>query len=316
MSEIVDPSPTPCQPPPDPLPGIIQFGSINLLAGAPGVGKTALVVWLLKQLRDGGEIFGRRATAPPMVAYLCIDRGWYVARTWLDRAEFGPIRSYALADDDTFNLEILHNKRARLAVLKQCLDKLGVLPVGTVVIIDPLALFLGGNLNDYDTCAIFLVGIRRIIRERGLTVIGLMHASKQKNDKKEQYKRLQDRIVGSTAQHGYADTQMYLASPDETGEKFYTFVWAPHLSPSEAFKLERTENGLFAPYGDPRPTLTEQGPILSAIPGTEAGIGFGDLVTQLPDLSRSTIHRYLGHLVEQGVVERVGHGRYRQPSTH
>lgn len=303
-------------PPVDPLPGIISFGSVNLLAGAPGVGKTALTAGLLRQFRDGGEIFGRRVNVPPKIAYVCADRGWHVAQAWMNRAGFPEIPHYSLTDDDDFDDNKLHNKRARLTILRECLDHLDPLPVGSLVCVDPIALFMGGNLNDYDTCAIFLMGIRKIARKRGITILGLAHSSKQKNDKKEQYKRLQDRILGSAAQHGFGDTQLYLASPDETGTEYYQFMWNPHLEPAECFRLGReAKTGLFIPWDKPlapEERSAEEGKILSAIPDAPEGIGFGELVDRIPDASRATIHRYLQQLVKDGIVVHAGYGRYRR----
>lgn len=345
MPTSVDPaSPTRQAPKIHPIPGVIQFGSVNLLAGAPGVGKTALTATLLRQLRDGEPIFETPTCTPPRIAYLCADRGWETAQTWLERAGFPDIIHYSLTDDDDFDDNKLHNKRARLVILRECLDKLGDLPRGSFVCVDPIALFMGGNLLDYDTCAIFLIGIRKICRARGITILGLGHASKQKNDKKEQYRRLQDRILGSAAQHGYGDTQMYLAAPEETGEDFYTFLWQPHLRKPEYFKLMREEeSGLFIPwdgrsatpavqappaltaqpYHPPSQTLraatqtAEEGKLLAAIPAELPGVGFGELIAQFREYaSRATIYRYLQQLLSEGIIVQPTHGRYMRAPQH
>ena len=298
---------------PDLIPGVLSFGSVNLLAGASGVGKTCLTAYLLTQIRAGLPVFGHVVTPPTAVGYVCADRGWASARYWLTKAGTQDIPFYSLADDASFGPSRLRNKGALVQILGECIDKLA-LPPGAFVVVDPLALFMGGNLNDYQSCAIALIEIRRLCAARNIPLLGLAHASKQKADKREQYKRLQDRILGSAAQHGYGDTQLYLASPEETGEKFYTFLWHPHTSPAEVFPLGRDPHGMFLPW-DQAPEVLEEDTLLEHIPSTEEGLSFGELVL-VSNLSRATVHRRLQSLLQEGRIDRVGHGCYRRKPTN
>jgi len=320
MVKIVRQDPSASQAPfPDPLPGIISFGSINLLAGASGVGKTCLTAWLLTRFRDGTPIFGRTPNIPAKIAYLSADRGWASTRVWLDRVGYGDLAFYSLTDDANFalnKLENVNNRRAsaRTAVLRDCLEQLGLIP-NSLVVIDPIALFLGGDLNNYDTCAIALIGIRRLCREFGITIIGLAHASKQKADKRDQYKRLQDRILGSAAQHGYGDTQMYLASPEETGKQTYTFLWHPHLSEAQTFALERDpKTGLFlSTYDADHPFTENEERILASIDNTPEGTAYGAILKACsPPMDENQVYRCTRDLLHAGWLLQPKHGRYRR----
>lgn len=298
---------------PDLIPNIITYNSLNILAGASGVGKTCLLAWMITRFRRGAPVFGAAVTAPAAIGYVCADRGFTSARYWLGKVGMNDLPFYSLADDLAFSTVRLRNKFHLVSILGECLDKLR-LPPGSLVVVDPLALFMGGSLNDYQSCAIACIEIRRACMQRQLTLIGTAHASKQKNDRKDQYNRLQDRILGSSAQLGYGDTQMYLASPEETGEKFYSFIWHPHTAPAELFPLGRDGEGMFVPW-EVSPLAIEENAILLAVPYTEEGVGFGELIVTAA-ASKSTVHRYLQELLKAGMIERVGHGRYRRVALH
>lgn len=298
--------------PPDPIPRILLGGSINLLAGASGVGKTALLATLLRQLRDREPIFGHPTNPVTTIGMLSLDRSWHQSsQLWFDLAGFPDIQRYCLQDDDAFNVDRLEFKRQRMQILKDCLDTLA-LPWGSLLAVDPISAFLGGNLLDYDACMVACTRIRKLCRQRGLTIIGLAHAGKQKM--KDRYTRAQDRIVGSTSQHGYSDTQMYLAGPSETGQRWYEFSWNPHHAVEESFKLGRDAAGLFIPWEGSQ-QAKEESAVLRAIPCTEEGIGFGELVLAA-EVSKSTVHRCLQEWVKAGTVLKVGHGRYRRPPSN
>lgn len=304
------PSPSPPSPPPfpDPIPGVIDFGTVNILAGASGVGKTCLLSTILTRIRDGGRVFGRQAAAPTAIGMVCADRGTRTARHWLRLAGFPDLALYALAEDPSFNTIALRNKFQLVPVLERCIDQLA-LPPGGLVIVDPVTLFLG-NPNDYQGCAIACIELRRMVQRKSLTMIGTAHSSKQKADAKAQYKRLQDRILGSAAQLGYGDTQMYLASPEETNEKFYTFLWHPHTAEAQAFPLGRDQHGLFVDWHE-GVEARQEGKILAVITEDEEGTGFADIVIK-SEVPRATVFRYLQDLIKDGRILKVGHGRYKR----
>lgn len=304
---------SPLQPFPDLIPGILTYGSLNLLAGASGVGKTCLVSWLLAELQAGRPVFGHPTTPPAAIGYLCADRGLRTSQYWFDKHGTQITTIYTPVEDLLFDPARLRNKFKLVAILEQFLRAMN-LPPGSLIVVDPLALFLGGNINDYMSCAVACIEIRRVCQKLQLTLLGTAHAAKQKSDSKTQYQRLQDRILGSAAQLGYADTQMYLASPEETGEKFFTFLWHSHTAPAEVFPLGRDQEGRFIPWAESA-ISQEEGKILAAMSTDPDGTSFMDLVLK-SEVSRATVHRYLLSLIKEGRVTRVGHGRYRklQPS--
>lgn len=291
---------------------------MNLLAGPPNVGKTAFLAWFLRQIYLGTPIFGMQPNPVPRIGVISMDRSWRQSTSrWYRLAgwEEGELAHYCLQDDRTYNIAQLAARNRRMDVLKHCLDKLGDLPFGSLVTVDPIAPFMGGNLLDYDSCLVACTLIRRLCYDRGLTLFGIAHASKQKNDKKEQYVRLQDRIIGSAGQFGYSDTQMYLASPEETGQPHYTFLWHPHHAKPQLFPLGRREDGLFVPYGE-GVQETEQKKVLDVIPAPEhpeweTGRDFGTIIVE-SGVARTSVWRHLQAALKESSIERIGHGRYRK----
>lgn len=296
---------------PDIIPGILTAGSVNLFSGSSNVGKTCFTAGMLAQIQRGEPVLERICYPPPAIGYLCIDRGWRTAAHWLTLAGVTNLAFYSLADDLSFSPSRLRNKAALVGILGELFDKLN-LPPGALVVVDPIAIFLGGNLNDYQNCAIAMIEIRRVVMKRGLTVIGLAHNAKLKNDKREQYTRLQDRILGSAAQHGYGDTQMTLAGPAETGEKYYTFLWHSHRTQPELFELGRNKEGLFVPWEQGMEVMeVDDEKLLEVISDAPEGSTLGEIILASGE-SRSTIHRRIQRLMERGRVEKVGYGRYRR----
>lgn len=159
--------------PPDPLPSIILGGSVNLLAGVPGVGKTALLAWILTRFRDRLPLFGRLPNPVPKIAFLSVDRSWQQSsRAWFELVGYSDIVQYSLQDDMEFDVDRLEHRRNRMKIFNESLDKLEPFPLGTLVIVDPIAPFLGGNLLDYDACMVACARIRRSCLRRGITLIG------------------------------------------------------------------------------------------------------------------------------------------------
>ena len=295
----------------DPIPRIIPYSGISLLAGAPGLGKTALLATFARAFRDQRPIFEQAVNPVAAIGYVAADRYWANgAGDWLQRAGYPEIRYYSMMDDLNFDPRSLRRKHERTLRLAEFIATLK-LPRHSLVFVDPIGLFLGGNLLNYDDCAVACCEIRRMLGQSGLTCIGSAHSIKLKADKRERYMRLQDQILGSTALYGFTDTQMYLASPEETGKPYYTFLWHSHQTKPEFHYLERDEQGLLVPYsGADEGNCTR----VLALMEEDVETGFGvlvELAEQIP-LSRATLKRVLDVLVERERVVRVRHGVYRK----
>lgn len=301
---------------PDPLPPVLCHSTINLLAGASGVGKTALIAYMARCLIHGEPLLGHQPQPVPGVCYISTDRRWDDgADHWFKLMGVSDLPHYALTQDRGFDLKRFSQVRAGLhaQVFDEALTKAGAGP-GWVVFADPIALFMGGDMNNYVRIMQASLFLRRVVEDRQVCVIGVDHSSKQKGEQ-DRYVRLQDRIGGSMAKLAYADTQMYLASPDETDSDAYTFLWNPHYAPSQTFSLRKDNRGLFVPVHDltavTAPLLTpEEAPIYHEIPEPPQAISTAELVGLFADSSRATLWRRLTSLEAKGYVRQPRRGAW------
>lgn len=302
----------------DLLPDIIPYGSISLLSGAAGLGKTALLAGMLKAFRDGTPIFGHTPNKVTDIGFINADRGWERgAKVWFDRVGYPEIKYYSMPDDPKFDPRCLRRKYERTMRLGEFIDKLKM-PPGGLLSCDPMGLFLGGNLLDYDTCAVACHEVRTLIRTRGLTMLTTAHAGKLKADRKERYARLQDQILGSAALLGFSDTQMVLASPEETGLSVYTFLWMSHLAPPETFLLDRDKQGVFHQVEPADDQGKATGKILALFPEDGAEITLGTLAELAEEIpyTLKTVQRAVQQLIAEGRVIKVRRGYYRRVVLH
>jgi hypothetical protein len=313
------PAGTPLDPPsslattfPDPIPGVIDFGTVNILAGAAGVGKTTLFVEWCTRWRDGRTICGYPTQAPTGLYYLSTDRGGHSTQRLFAAQNLANVNYYNPLDDPYFDRKQLRTPQLALGTLRWCVDKLNPQP-GSHLAIDPAApFFVPGSQNEPRAVACLLWELHIIARERQITIFPFAHFSKQSADHSQRYHRPQDRISGSGAWVGFSDTQMFMVDPEPPEQPYHIFGWNPRHAPPEEFKFLRSGPS-FIPYR----SLDDLGsPILHNIPESAR-----ELFLLIPDggttsenlqraaaeflgISRATFFRLLAVLESKGVIQR------------
>jgi hypothetical protein len=303
---------------PDPIPHIIPFKSICLLSGPPHRGKTALIVTLLARILRHQTVFGLATHAPVRVGFLVTDHDHKLNQSqWLARAGIlDQVTLYSLRNDPTFSWKRLRKIEERIGVFQDCLAHLA-LPPGSLLITDPVALFISSRLNDYHSVAVGLGELHQTIQAAGLTLLGTAHTGKQTDDPKRTYKRPIDRIMGSGAQIGFCDTAMALVGPDDIEKPYYELSVSPSMSPEFTFKYGRDANGLFVPYiglDDVGDTPETDRPTQIAMLIPEEGIDPMELVEIVMhrfEISRRQVFRDLKVLKErQLIIHDPQNGKY------
>lgn len=312
-------APAPAEPLLDPIADLMPAGSICTLAGASGVGKTALYASWIRRWFDGKTICGHRTNSPKQIGILVGDRRWQSHRQWLDVAGVADdprLSHYSLRDDDHFPWNDLRLWPKVKDLFSRALDKLKLEP-GATLIVDPMPIWIPGKVNDYKDVAIGIGTLDHVLKPRGISTLAVFHQSKQIADKSQQYKRPQDRILGSAAQIGFSDTAMYLLGPEDLDTSYYGFGAVPHNSKSETWKFTRDAWGMFVPYTAPEDHGSLE-TVFEHIPQDVYGCKVSQLQHQLKlhgfDLVERTIYRCLVKLVEDGRVVNPKRGQYlRRP---
>lgn len=299
---------SPLQPFPDPIPGIIPFGTVTLFAGASGAGKSTMLDEWLVRWRDGRTICGHQTNKPTALYLLIADRTWADDhQDWFRKLGWPDIPYYAIAEDPALPVAY-RDPAAAHRFLLYCLDKLKPIP-GSHVVVDPITpLFIAGNPNDQRPVAWTLLDMGRICTTRQINITCTAYFGKQKADKTQQYTRPIDRIAGSGAFAGYSHCQVYITEP-EPDQPYHTLGWKPRHAPEGEFKFTRQPStGLFVPF-ELYAELDRLEAVLACVPDepTKTSLILHRVHTKL-GLSEKRAEFYLRQLKSQGRIVRVGHG--------
>ncbi len=305
---------------PDPIPGVIPFGSLCLFAAAAGAGKTIFQTEWISRWRSGRTICGKPTNCPEAFFYLAADRDWstYAQAFACAGVPEDAVKRYVLAEDPSMDPQDWI-KESPLNFFLRCLQKLNPTP-GSLTFVDPIApLFVYGDQNRAHDVAVSMHFARRMARKFQTTLVCNANVVKAKHN--EGHKRPQDRIVGSGAFVAYADTQIYLVESDEPGGP-RTLGWTPRRAPAEEwqFQFDQTTQ-LFVPFTglqDAGPTEATDRPsqLLKLIP--EDGIDRGDLEELAKDtfnISRATVGRDLDKLKQHRLIAWDSWGRISRRRT-
>lgn len=314
----IAPSHDPSIEPPALIPQYLPGGQAHFLSGPPGGGKTAFVAGLVAAVQAGRPIFGKACNPPPLIGLISADRRWSDSRQWYDVAGVGQLPYFSIVDSD-IPIKDLRKPDYPLILLDRLVTEHFHAPPNSLIIIDPISYWAGGDMNRYMQVYMAMIGLNRFCEKHQITVLGLAHTGKQKGDVKERYTRPQDRINGSTALLGNSGTQMALETPDQTDSPYYRFTWVAHHAPPESYTLERTENGLFREIDIPSSTIVPRPEILTLIPtAPQPSIApkqlLGLCVAKHCEVSRKTLFRCLRLWHDAGLIYQPAEGEYLRTS--
>ncbi len=298
---------------PDVIEHLMPFGSITTLSGASGVGKTAFLASMIAAIQRGEPLFGQKTTCPPAIGILACDRPWRDHNAWFQKAGCGDLPHVSLRDEE-YQWQILRNRDQVHLIFGKLVDRIG-LPPGSLLIVDPVPLFIPGRLIDYKDMAIGTGLLDQQLKPRQLTALGVFHVSKQKGNKNERYLRPQDRILGSSALIGYSETAFYLISPEEAERRTYEFGVVSHQLPSTAYHYTKNDQGLFVPaeYFD---GVQEEEAALALLPtdavNTLSTATWAAQIMKACGISLRSAERLIRELRHAGRAVRVGRGLYRR----
>lgn len=278
---------------------------------------------LLRSIALGEDYFGLQCRKPAFVGAISSDRPWKDHQLWFNSVGLPDIPHYSLIDDEDLTGGYIRKKNTdRFGLFVRSLRNLiDPTPWDSLIFVDPISLFTGGNPLDYDKTYTHLFDFSQLCIKEGITIIGTAHAGKQKSDVKDRYARPQDRILGTTAQTGCVGTTFHLAPPNETGEDWHEFTWVPHHAAAGFLRLSRDAEGLFVPLTGVEPTNKEKRSlagamrVLEVFPDQGTDISTKDLVlrcTTVLGIKRRMVLRHLAKLAAEQLVESLRPGWWRR----
>lgn len=319
--------------PPDLIHKVLPGGQVHLFSGASGAGKTTLAFQMLAAAIHGTEFFGMHIRKPRgITGIIASDRRGSDHLQWMDSVGIAnEVPIYSLIDDASHSglkltrgyLDARKDALGRFHLFERTVKQLCArarlegLPWDSLIVCDPIALFLGGNLLDYDKVYCHMFDLNQFCVRYGVTLLGLTHASKQKADPKMRYARPQDRTLGTTAQTGCAGTTMHLSCPNEIDGDHHQFDMIPHHAPSSFVQLERAPDGLFVDAGGAIPTKRDKTAhsLLELLKPGEvvSSQDICDRAEAVFGLKRTIVYKYIAWLFDMKLLKRVSRGVWTLP---
>lgn len=285
-------------------------GTVNIFSGPTHAGKTTLLTELVSCVARGKPFFGVPTKAPAAVGYVALDHSWALYHQLFTDAGFTDLASYSLADDKQGSYKRF-SRTAEVGPTEAFMELLrGVWPQGaprgSLLVVDPVHLLTGKDINSYVPVAVALGDIGIVCREMDICVIATAHTAKPSADKSKGYARAIDKAAGSTAMAGYSRTMMNLSPPEENGTDYFEFSMSCRTAPEIKLLLTRdTEDGRFE-----KAIETEADPALKLHNIFHPGelITWSELIERsraLLGFSKATTARYVRGLKANGLIMKL-----------
>lgn len=299
----------------DIIENIIPENEVSILAGASGAGKTTLLMEIVRCLQQNQPVFGHAIKENLKIGYIAADRTWdaYVRLAELVGVDISKLCVRALIDDQDIDVSLLERdpQQIMLHLLKQMAAE-GC----DLVIVDPLVVLLGADINTYHVVAARMIKLNRFCKLNKLTILGTHHATKARTD--FSFKRPQDRISGTSALLGFTSTQLFLASAEESGEDYTQWHIVSHHAKAKIIYLERDQStGLFIPVDQFNGLIEKQNQayegIFSMLPADGTPISLKSIITKLSPMSSKIVEEQVRLATSLNQLKQYKGGFYSLP---
>lgn len=223
---------------------ILPKGEVSILAGASGAGKSTLLMHIIKCFQQSKDVFGHAIQTNIKIGYIAADRTWdaYARLAKVVGVDITKLYVRALIDDIEIDTEKLEeNPQATMYALLDSMVKAKC----DLVIVDPVVVLLGSDINTYHKVAARLIKLNRYCKLNNLTILGTHHANKARSD--VQFKRAQDRISGTSALLGFTSCQLCLLPKEETKDQRFAewHIVSHHAAPKVVYLDRDSATGCF-----------------------------------------------------------------------
>lgn len=216
---------------------ILPARELHLVAGPSGAGKTTWMIKMIDQWRQGQSIFGH-ASHPRPFMYLS-----------LDRSRAGVLRIFDRLKIDHKNFHVFvpkaNSNNQKLALAQLLKGLIQQHPDVRVFFIEGFqSRTPDGKMNDYKVVAHFLLELQQLCEEHNITIIGVAHASKAKQD--EKYLNPRERVNGTVAWAAYSETIIVVEpeDPDDPENRNRRVMLLPRNAREQVFLMENKDGTL------------------------------------------------------------------------
>ncbi len=281
---------------PDPEPlieGVIDRGTVSLLAGASGSGKSFVALDWALSIASGRPWFGREVEKG-RVLYLAAEGAYGMkqrVRSWISAHGRFPIENFILIPDAVQLTDVL----SKLYLIYEVKDF-------DLVIIDTLARTSGGlkenDSTDMGTYTTALYQLRDAAKEAGTTVVAVHHTGYDKSH-----------VRGSTALKSNVDNVLMIEAKKDPHEMFtmrfdkrkdgppstgnFSMMLLPEESSCIVVKLDDTEDA------EPEVKRTNRDIVLEAV---KSGCETQEQIAEKAGISKGTVSKELKALIGAGKV--------------
>ncbi len=283
---------------------VLPEHELHIFAGPSGAGKTRLLFQGLREWQQNQTFLGFKCKPFPETLYLACDRSKASIEETLAsfpgiHLDWDSIRGEGAGFLTTFRAKHPHVK---------------------LLILDGIATLVPeGKVNEYGAIASFLCTLGKFCTASRLTILGIGHSAKTKEN--EKYSNPRQRILGSVAWAAYAETIFNLepTKPDDPTQTQRRLFIGPRNYREHIINLEMND-GLLVPAFNPiieeAPTFSKNESVIYGIVGTGIGERWAIVAeAEKINMSRASADRALESLVLKRVLRSVRKGVYEVEKT-
>jgi hypothetical protein len=278
---------------------LLPTQEIHLIGGPTGAGKTTWLLRLLDQWRRGERIFGF-ASHPAEFLYVSLDRSRNGMLRILQRMRLDP---------RNFNLIFPSLADRKLGIPLYLQKLVAAYPAARLIVVEGFQTGVE-NINDQKEVTSYLANVQTLCVRTNITVLGVVHTSKAKQNAK--YENPRERIAGCGQWGGWSETVIMVepqTDPSGAEADLRNLQVLPRNGKHIHFVLE-FRDGLLV---ERTKALTNEQKIIEYCLTHPEPFYHRDTFRAVTGLPDSSLTRLLNTLIDLGRLSRIeaGNGTYR-----
>lgn len=274
----------------------LPSGTVHLLAGASGAGKTTILFQLAQSWHDGDEFLGHKTFGQSQGKFFYVigDHGQSEADEHMSR----------MGVKGKFGYSVVSKEDSTVHDYYECPKDTRILAIDGAE-----ALIEAANINNFDSVRKMLIHAREFAERQNCAV--LLIAGSPKMKKGEEYLYGRERVVGSIAWGRYSSTVMNLIinDPSQLNDPQRTlFIYPRHHRPME-HSLTMGDRGFTVPL-TPDETITRVLITANVLPGRWLTRQQLSLIASQGGSKEATLDRVLAGMIREGKLIRNDEGKF------